>query len=102
MSVEVAAVGSSAAVAETTVDAECHSNFALEERAGHAADFVGGSRSVVAEEVVVVRSRFVGLHEVLKRLAVVVVLSRSQHLSVEVQSDAVVVYSIVVAIERNP
>ena len=53
-------------------------------------------------EEVVVRSHFVGLREVLKRLAVVVVLSLNRHLSVEVQPDAAVVHSIAVEIERNP
>jgi len=98
----VATVGGSAAVAETAVDAECHLDFALEEQAAHANDFAGGSRSVAAEEVVVVRSHFVGLHEVLKRLAAVVVLSLSRHLFVEAQSDVVVVHSIVVEIDRTP
>jgi hypothetical protein len=87
LSVEVAATvgGSAADVAETAVDAECHLDFALEEWAGHATDFVAGSRSVADEEVVVVRSHFVDLHEVLKQLAEVVVLSPSRHLSVEAQ-----------------
>jgi len=102
LSVEAEAlVGGSAAavVAETAVDAVCHLDFALEEQAGHANDFVVGSQSVVDEVVVVVRSHFVGLHEVLKQLAEAVVLSPSRHLSVEVQSDAVVVHSIVVEVE---
>jgi len=93
-------VGSSAAVAGTAVGAEFRSYFDPEDQAGHATDFVAGSRSIAAEEEGAVRSRFVDLHEVLRRLVAEVVLSLSQHLSVEVQSDVVVVRSIAV-VERN-
>jgi len=55
----------------------------------------------VVEEEVVVRIRLVDLGEALKRLAEVVVLSLSRHLSVEVQLDAALVHSIAVEIEQN-
>lgn len=97
MSVEVVA----AAVADTAVDAEFHLDFAQEERAGHVTDFAAGSRSVVVEGAVVVQSHFVDLHEVLKQLAAVVVLSLNRHLSVEVQPDAALVHSIALEVDRD-